>query len=168
MRSHAEPQRSLVLKPPEHSKLGAIGACAASLDASARIDTRVLGSSVVELSGALYEPALLEKLNRLNGLRKRLLAETAEASCSHRQLPLRSGTIKKTAIQVLELSPEPMRACDVHVAIERILSMAVSRHSVNSCLFKGSKGEDACFVQVGHGRYRLPNAESDHRGGTDQ
>jgi hypothetical protein len=109
----------------------------------------------MELAGALSNASSLGKLDRLNGLRKRLLVEAASEPRPVKQLRLRNGLIQKAVIQALAAAPEPMRVSDVRTAVERLLRMPVSRHSVNSCLSKGARGSQARFERVGVGRYRL-------------
>jgi len=106
----------------------------------------------MELSGALYEPSLLPKLRRLNGLRKRLLAD-ATSEIGSDPLPRRNDWMLQAVTRVLINAQQPMRVRDVHQAVERLLRMTVPRTSVKDCLSRSSRGNNPKFERVKRGWY---------------
>jgi hypothetical protein len=110
---------------------------------------------LVHLAGALSNRSGQEKLERLDALRRRLLRQAAQAPRQAKRLRLRNGAVQEAVLRVLATSPEPMRVADVHAAVERLLSMPVSRDSVNSCLSVGARGAEAPFERVKIGWYRV-------------
>lgn len=53
---------------------------------------------------------------------------------------LRCGAIQEAVFEVLANADNPMRPREVHAAVERLLSMPVSKDTVNSCLSSGARG----------------------------
>lgn len=109
----------------------------------------------MDLAGALSNQSVGEKLARLNALRKKLLDEVAKSPHPVKPVVLRSGAIQQAVVKVLAASPDPMHAAKVHAAVEHLLSMPVSRDSVNSCLSVGARSPGGQFERLGRGRYRL-------------
>jgi hypothetical protein len=109
----------------------------------------------VGLTGALSNQPATEKLSRVNLLRKKLLREAANSPHPAKRVQLRSGAIQAAVIKVLADSPEPMQAIQIHAAVERLLSMPVSKDTVKSCLSEGARGADVRFERLGRGRYKL-------------
>lgn len=58
-------------------------------------------------------------------------------------------------VGVLEMHAAPMRARDVHRAVEAMLGRPVRRASVKACLAANVSGAAPRFVRVAHGQYRL-------------
>jgi hypothetical protein len=108
---------------------------------------------LVGVIGALLNHA--DSLVRLTELRARLLSQAAGSSQPAVQLRPRCGAIQDAVIHVLGTAEAPMSVGDVHAAVERHLSMRVSKDSVNSCLSVGARGADALFERTGRGVYRL-------------
>jgi hypothetical protein len=52
-------------------------------------------------------------------------------------------------------SVEPRRVRDIHAAVEELLGIPVPVSSVKNWLAKSSGDNDAQFVRLGRGRYRL-------------
>ena len=107
---------------------------------------------MVDLTRALSNPDVKLMLERLASLRSELLASANDPVVSA-PLPMRAGAITNAASVVLVNASGPMHVSDIRSAVERLLSMEVSRHSVNSALWKGSMGEKARFVRVKRGWY---------------
>lgn len=107
----------------------------------------------MDLTGALINQQA--KLARLDRLRHKLLRQANKAPRSQTAFPPRSGAIQQGVIDVLAASPEPMQFIEVHAAVERLLSMPVSKETVKDCLWKGARGEKPRFERVRRGLYRL-------------
>lgn len=108
---------------------------------------------LVGLIGALLNHS--EYLVPLTDLRARLLSQAARSERTANPPPLRCGAIQDAVIRVLAEADDPMRVTEVHAAVERVLSMRVSKDSVNSCLSTRARGADPLFVRVKFGHYRL-------------
>lgn len=107
----------------------------------------------MDLTGALINQQA--KLARLDRLRRKLLRQANKAPRPQTAFPPRSGAIQQGVIDVLAASSEPMRFIEVHAAVERLLSMPVSKKTVKSCLSAGASGEKSRFERVRRGLYRL-------------
>lgn len=114
----------------------------------------------MHLMGALSNRSGQEKLERLDALRRRLLRQAAQAPRQAKRLRLRIGAVQQAVLHVLAVSAGPMRVADVHAAVEHLLSMPVSKDSVNSCLSVGARGAEPRFERVSPGRYRLRRSSS--------
>ena len=68
---------------------------------------------------------------------------------------LGNGIVQRAVIKVLAMADRPMRIADVHQGVEDLLSIKVSKDSVNSCLSTKARGEDPMFVRTEPGVYRL-------------
>jgi hypothetical protein len=68
---------------------------------------------------------------------------------------LRCGAVQAAVIKVLAATQEPMQVRDIHASVERLLSMQVSKDSVNSCLSVGARKASPLFERIGFGRYYL-------------
>jgi HB1, ASXL, restriction endonuclease HTH domain len=73
-------------------------------------------------------------------------------------VPRRIGWLTKAVAQVLAESEEPMRAQNVHQAVEALLGETVRWSSVKDCLSKHAAGQHPRFVRVARGRYALLSA----------
>lgn len=102
--------------------------------------------------GALLNHA--DNLTRLADLCARLLSQDVPFRAAQ-PVRLRSGAVQNAVVAVLEAANAAMHVQDVHLAVERHLSMRVSRDTVNSCLSVGARGEAARFKRVGRGCYKL-------------
>jgi hypothetical protein len=67
----------------------------------------------------------------------------------------RHGWVQEAVIRVLEQYASPMRARDVHIAVEAHLGAPVRWASVKACLAANVGGESSRFVRVAYGRYTL-------------
>jgi hypothetical protein len=68
---------------------------------------------------------------------------------------LGNGVVQRAVVKVLSDASRPMRAPEVHEAVEGLLGHTVSRGSVSWCLAAGARGEAQRFVRVARERYRL-------------
>lgn len=107
----------------------------------------------MDLSGALFEPSLLERLERLNGLRMGLLAASKD-NAGPAELPHKQGQILKTVVRVLANAGKPMHVASIHQAAEDLLGQQISRSTVKDCLWSNSKGDNPRFQRRRHGWYR--------------
>jgi hypothetical protein len=110
-------------------------------------------NDLVALFGAFFK--IEDALGRLDALRRKLLQQAAESPRPTEKVRLRSGAVQAAVVDALCASPQPMGVKDVHRAVEYLLSMRVSKDSVNSCLSLGARGQAPRFERVGRGRYRL-------------
>jgi hypothetical protein len=77
------------------------------------------------------------------------------ASLSRRQRPHRPGWVVDAVTQVLADRAEPMRAKDIHAAVEALLGETVCWGSVKNALAHNISGPNRRFVRIGRGRYVL-------------
>jgi hypothetical protein len=77
------------------------------------------------------------------------------ATLSRRQRPRRPGWVVDAVAQVLADRAEPMRATDVHVAVEALLGETVCWGSIKNALANNITGPNRRFVRIGRGRYVL-------------
>lgn len=64
------------------------------------------------------------------------------------------GLIRDAIVQVLTNASVPMRAWEIHQAVEARLGEAVSRSTVKNCLVDNAQPH-GCLRRVGYGRYAL-------------
>jgi hypothetical protein len=74
---------------------------------------------------------------------------------NRRQRPRRPGWVLEAIVQVLADQREPMRAKDIHAAVEALVGESVPPSSVKGGLAKNVEGSSAQFVRVARGRYIL-------------
>jgi hypothetical protein len=77
------------------------------------------------------------------------------ATLSRRQRPHRPGWVVDAVAQVLADRGEPMRATDIHAAIEALLGETVCWGSVKNALVNNITGPSRRFVRIARGRYVL-------------
>jgi hypothetical protein len=63
--------------------------------------------------------------------------------------------VLKAVVQVLADQDEPMRAKDIHAAVEASLDKPVSWFSIKGALADHTSGSSRRFVRIGRGRYLL-------------
>jgi hypothetical protein len=68
---------------------------------------------------------------------------------------LGNGEVKRAVIKALTEADRPLRATNIHLAVERLLGHPISKNSVGWCLAAGAKGKEPRFERVGLGTYRL-------------
>ena len=67
----------------------------------------------------------------------------------------RHDWVLSAVIRVLEQHGGPMRAREVHMAVERLLGSRVSRASVKACLAANATGASPRFVRIAWGQYAI-------------
>ncbi len=72
-----------------------------------------------------------------------------------RQRSRRPGWVLKAVVQVMADRGEPMRAKDIHAAVEALVGEPVPRSSVKGALAWDVSGSSTCLVRVARGRYML-------------
>jgi hypothetical protein len=109
-----------------------------------------------ELIGVLsnHEGRLTKKLAavRTNG-------EPRRPVVARRQRPRRPGWVLKAVVRVLGDRGEPMRAKDIHAAVEAYLGAPVAWSSVKAALAANVSGASPRFVRIARGRYVLARLE---------
>jgi hypothetical protein len=114
-------------------------------------------SSEVHLLGLYSNHDLQAALGRLA---KKLAAVRAKGGprrplTSCRQRSRRPGWVLDAIVRVLTDRGEPMRAKDIHTAVEALVGERVPLPSVKGALAKHVTGSSARFVRVARGRYAL-------------
>jgi hypothetical protein len=116
-----------------------------------------LGKVVSELVGVLGSQETRSGLDRLvkklAGVRASGGAQRPVTVC--RQRPRRPGWVLKAVVQVLADRGEPMRAKDIHVAVEALVGEPVAWSSIKGALADHVSGPSARFVRIGRGQYVL-------------
>jgi hypothetical protein len=113
------------------------------------------------LLGAYSNPEIQGRLRQLSEKLDRLAASHAAprpSTSTYRRT--RIGLIPGAIKRVLGETPDPMRARDIHMAVEELLGMPVPASSVKNWLATHTGGEQALFVRLGRGRYQIgvPNS----------
>jgi hypothetical protein len=108
------------------------------------------------LLGAYSNPEIQGRLRQLAEKLDRLAASDAVQSPSTRHdRRLRGGLMPRAIKQVLTEAPGPMRARDIHAAVEDLLNRPIPSSTVKCWLAKSIQGEQPRLVRLGRGRYRL-------------
>jgi hypothetical protein len=68
--------------------------------------------------------------------------------------------VPKTVVQVLADQDEPMRAKDIHAAVEALLGEPVAWSSIRSALASNVSGSSRRLVRIERGRYVLARPRS--------
>jgi hypothetical protein len=108
------------------------------------------------LLGCYSNPEIQGRLRQLSEKLDRLAASNF-APCSSARVDrrLRCGLVPKAIMQTLSESAEPMRVRDIHAEVEVLIGQAVSPSAVKNWLARHTRGDQALFVRLGRGRYRL-------------
>jgi hypothetical protein len=111
----------------------------------------------MDLIGVLSNHDLQGSLARLT---KKLAAVRADGGprrqpVACRQRPHRPGWVLKAVVHVLADRGEPMRAKDIHAAVEASLGATVAWSSVRAALATNVSGASPRFVRIARGRYVL-------------
>lgn len=77
-----------------------------------------------------------------------------------RQRPRQPGWVVRAVAQVLADREEPMRAKDIHAAVEALVGEPVSWSSIKGALADHVSGSSRRFVRVARGRYVLACSET--------
>jgi hypothetical protein len=114
------------------------------------------GIRTMEFFGALSNFSTQERLEKLSAMLAKIAASDAKRRPSARSdRLLRSGLVPDAIAQVLTESDSPMRACEIHIEVERVLGRQVPRSSVKNHLASRCGGDRALFVRLERGRYQL-------------
>lgn len=70
----------------------------------------------------------------------------------------RSGLVLAAVIEVLKASEGPMRAKEIHVAVEAQSDEPIAWSSIKNCLASNLAGPSPRFVRLGRGLYCLSDA----------
>jgi hypothetical protein len=68
---------------------------------------------------------------------------------------LGNGVVQRAVVKVLAAARRPMRAADIHLAVERLLGHPVSENSVAWCLAAGVQVERPRFDRITRGSYQI-------------
>jgi hypothetical protein len=124
---------------------------------SHRHTTGLRAAKKMDLIGVLSNHDLQGWLARLV---KKLAAvrasgERRRQAATCRQRPRRPGWVLKAVVWVLADRGEPMRAKDIHAAVEAFLGVPVAGSSVKAALAANVSGSSRRFVRIARGRYTL-------------
>jgi hypothetical protein len=108
----------------------------------------------VEIFGALSNPEILERLERLATKLDHIETGGAAPRPTTLARSVRVGAIPGAIMRVLADSVEPMRMRDIHAEVERLLGPSVTRSAVKNYLANHCQGEQPRFVRIARGRYR--------------
>ena len=78
-----------------------------------------------------------------------------------RPVPAKVSPVLETVTMVLERAGEPMRVCEIHAAAEQLAGKPLLWKSVKAALAVNAEGEEASFVRVRRGCYRIGTAGTD-------
>lgn len=110
----------------------------------------------MEVTGVLSNQDLQGRLRRVI---KKLAAVRAAGEVQPRrtcrQRPRRPGWVTKAVVTVLSEHDEPMRAKDIHAAVEALVGGPVAWSSVKQALCSNISGPVPRFVRIARGRYVL-------------
>jgi predicted transcriptional regulator len=108
------------------------------------------------LLGCYSNPEIQGRLRQLSEKLDRLAASNAAPHPSaRRDQRLRGGLVPQAIERVLSQAAGPMRACDIHAAVEDLLDRSVPVSSVKNWLARQALGEKPRLVRLDRGRYRL-------------
>lgn len=125
-------------------------------------DAGALSKVVSELVGALGNQETRSGLARLV---KKLAAvrasgEPRQQPVACRQRSRRPGWVLAAVVQVLADRKEPMRAKDIHTAVEALVEEPVAWSSIKGALADHVAGPSPRFVRIARGRYVLACSDS--------
>jgi hypothetical protein len=111
----------------------------------------------MELVGVLSNRDLQGSLGRLAKKMAALRAsgKPRRPAVACRQRPRRPGWVLKAVVRVLADREEPMRAKDIHAAVEALLGEPVAWSSIKGALADHASGSSRLFVRIARGRYVL-------------
>jgi hypothetical protein len=110
----------------------------------------------MEAVGVLSNQDLHERLRRVVTKLAALRASSdVRKHRSSRQRPRRHGWVTKAVVTVLAEQDEPMRAKDIHAAVEALVGGPVAGSSVKQVLSSNVSGPSPRFVRIARGRYVL-------------
>ncbi len=92
----------------------------------------------------------------------RASGEPRRQAATCRQRPRRPGWVLTAVVRVLADRGEPMRAKDIHAAVEASLGAPVAWSSVKAALAANISGTSPRFVRVARGRYVLAGLTARH------
>lgn len=110
----------------------------------------------MDLAGVLSNQELQGRLRRVVGKLAAVRSNGAlrePRSC--RQRPRRPGWVVAAIMKVLADRDEPMRAKEIHIAVEGLIGGPVRWGSVKQALASHVSGPSPVFVRIGRGRYVL-------------
>lgn len=120
-------------------------------------DSGALGKVMSELVGVLGSQETRSGLDRLAmklaGLRVSGKPRRQTVGC--RQRSRRPGWVLNAVVQVLADRAEPMRAKDIHIAVEVLMGEPVAWSSIKGALADHTSGPSRRFVRIARGRYAL-------------
>jgi hypothetical protein len=114
-----------------------------------------ISTSMVEIFGALSNPDVRERLERLEKKLEQLQNVEVAPRPTILRRSLRVGAVPEAIMRVLADSVEPMRMRDIHAEVEALVGLSVSRSAVKNWLANHVRGEQALLIRLGRGRYRL-------------
>jgi len=110
----------------------------------------------MDLSGQLSNPSVKSSWERLASVLASMRAGDAPPRPSDTRRSVRKrGEVRESITRLLGGGEEPMRAREIHRAVERELGADVSWSSIANCLARNAHDTSSRFERVAVGRYRL-------------
>jgi hypothetical protein len=156
-----EPERLLVGAGTPALSLGGgfsanimVGATGSKSNHDFDADAKKIGERLIgALAAEGVRPPLSRLAEKLAALRSGMRPQRELTSC--RQRPRRPGWVLNAVMQVLADRGEPMRAKDIHVAVEALVGEPVAWSSIKGALADHVSGPSPRFVRIARGRYVL-------------
>ena len=111
---------------------------------------------MVGLAGQLSNPIVKTKWANLQGGLAELRTSSTPVRPSERPRAVRArGQVRDLIIHLLQKADQPIRARDIHRAVEQVLGEEVAWSSIAYCLARNDPGSEARIENIRLGLYRL-------------
>lgn len=108
----------------------------------------------MDLAGQCWKPSVKASWERLAPVLERMRqAEPVVRPAPQPRQIRRPGQVMRLLEAILAESEWPLRAVELHQAIEKRLGESVSRSSVDSALWHAVRRDDVAIARIGYGRY---------------
>jgi hypothetical protein len=121
------------------------------------------GGVVLELIGARSNPRAGVELVRLGALHDELLRRASANPREPRPAPARVSPVLETVTLVLERAGGPLRAREIHAAVQQLAGEQLLWTSVKAALAAGVAGKSPRFRRVRRGVYQTAESVSSRR-----
>jgi hypothetical protein len=115
----------------------------------------------IPLLGAFSNSETGDLVEKLNQLRKRILASAPSKQPIQSRTSRRIGEVQKAISSVLGRAGEPMHTTAIHRAVEKHLDRAVSYRTIKASLSRETQAKHPRYVRIAYGEYALARTASD-------